>query len=98
MFFFCKVRRPPRSTRTDPPFPYTTRFRPRSAETVPWGRLCGEAPGDGATCCAKPGQSAWQGHEANLHGAQRNGPLGTAVLRRMVSNDSATCEIGRAHV
>src|SRR3546814_16105066 len=26
-FFFLMVRRPPRSTRTDPPFPYTTLFR-----------------------------------------------------------------------
>src|SRR3546814_14790747 len=27
MFFFLRIRRPPRSTRTDPPFPYTTLFR-----------------------------------------------------------------------
>src|SRR3546814_16193696 len=26
-FFFLKIRRPPRSTRTDPLFPYTTLFR-----------------------------------------------------------------------
>src|SRR3546814_12461796 len=25
--FFLRIRRPPRSTRTDPPFPYTTLFR-----------------------------------------------------------------------
>src|SRR3546814_14034508 len=27
MFFFLMMRRPPRSTRTDTPFPYTTLFR-----------------------------------------------------------------------
>src|SRR3546814_13279848 len=28
-FFFLRIRRPPRSTRTDPLFPYTTLFRSR---------------------------------------------------------------------
>src|SRR3546814_8707266 len=38
--FFLKIRRPPRSTRTDTLFPYTTLFR--SAQKV--GRVDGEAP------------------------------------------------------
>src|SRR3546814_2037623 len=29
VFFFLMIRRPPRSTRTDTPFPYTTLFRSR---------------------------------------------------------------------
>src|SRR3546814_10351729 len=32
MFFFLMIRRPPRSTRTDTLFPYTTRFRSPAAE------------------------------------------------------------------
>src|SRR3546814_4614189 len=32
MFFFVMIRRPPRSTRTDTPFPYTTLFRSAAAE------------------------------------------------------------------
>src|SRR3546814_16008597 len=34
-FFFLMIRRPPRSTRTDTPFPYTTLFRslPRSSRS-----------------------------------------------------------------
>src|SRR3546814_9948123 len=32
--FFLMIRRPPRSTRTDTLFPYTTRFRSRYAELV----------------------------------------------------------------
>src|SRR3546814_13607569 len=36
MFFFLMIRRPPRSTRTDTLFPYTTLFRsPRSAAIHP---------------------------------------------------------------
>src|SRR3546814_12378707 len=34
-FFFLMIRRPPRSTRTDTLFPYTTLFRSSSAPTSP---------------------------------------------------------------
>src|SRR3546814_8038210 len=33
-FFFLMIRRPPRSTRTDTLFPYTTRFRSTIIDTV----------------------------------------------------------------
>src|SRR3546814_13526807 len=39
MFFFCMIRRPPRSTRTDTLFPYTTLFR---SETTRAQRLCSQ--------------------------------------------------------
>src|SRR3546814_9451846 len=49
MFFFLKIRRPPRSTRTDTLFPYTTLFRsstyqhrteePRYARRVPMAEI-----------------------------------------------------------
>src|SRR3546814_11357960 len=35
IFFFLMIRRPPRSTRTDTLFPYTTRFRSEVRESVP---------------------------------------------------------------
>src|SRR3546814_14624943 len=35
LFFFLMIRRPPRSTRTDTLFPYTTLFRSLSC-SVPW--------------------------------------------------------------
>src|SRR3546814_18686469 len=35
MLFFLMYRRPPRSTRTDTLFPYTTLFRSMAAETAP---------------------------------------------------------------
>src|SRR3546814_5295598 len=35
-FFFLMIRRPPRSTRTDTLFPYTTLFRSRSMAAAGW--------------------------------------------------------------
>src|SRR3546814_3618559 len=48
-YFFLMIRRPPRSTRTDTLFPYTTRFRAlwggagadRRLDRVPAASLCG---------------------------------------------------------
>src|SRR3546814_7162681 len=40
MFFFLMIRRPPRSTRSDTLFPYTTRFRSRR-DLPPGARLRG---------------------------------------------------------
>src|SRR3546814_17762998 len=37
-FFFLRIRRPPRSTRTDTLFPYTTLFRSRYGEHLRAGR------------------------------------------------------------
>src|SRR3546814_13689842 len=42
MFFFLMIRRPPRSTRTDTLFPYTTLFRSH-ADQLAW---CGHAIAD----------------------------------------------------
>src|SRR3546814_7259517 len=43
MFFFLMIRRPPRSTRTDTLFPYTTLFRSEQAERYGQSRLCKHA-------------------------------------------------------
>src|SRR3546814_3345274 len=37
IFFFLMIRRPPRSTRTDTLFPYTTLFRSKAALSVAYG-------------------------------------------------------------
>src|SRR3546814_279458 len=42
-FFFLMIRRPPRSTRTDSLFPYTTLFR---SHEYPWHRLRPASPVD----------------------------------------------------
>src|SRR3546814_10493157 len=45
VFFFLMIRRPPRSTRTDTLFPYTTLFRsPGYADSRPW-MACGGSSG-----------------------------------------------------
>src|SRR3546814_1420459 len=38
-FFFLRIRRPPRSTRTDTLFPYTTLFRSKAIERHAMGQL-----------------------------------------------------------
>src|SRR3546814_12592050 len=55
-FFFLMIRRPPRSTRTDTLFPYTTLFRSHGDPGLP----------DGGACCMlrcgslrAPGTKAW---------------------------------------
>src|SRR3546814_7391297 len=43
--FFLMIRRPPRSTRTDTLFPYTTRFRSHAPAGRPAGRVSRSADG-----------------------------------------------------
>src|SRR3546814_15488711 len=46
LFFFLMIRRPPRSTRTDTLFPYTTLFRSCTVQVFERG-----APGAARGCC-----------------------------------------------
>src|SRR3546814_1572050 len=48
MFLFLMIRRPPRSTRTDTLFPYTTLFRSRKSNSTKSSRGCGAARRGGA--------------------------------------------------
>src|SRR3546814_3900844 len=41
LVFFLMIRRPPRSTRTDTLFPYTTLFRPAVFQTTRWSLVAG---------------------------------------------------------
>src|SRR3546814_16271368 len=43
LFFFLLIRRPPRSTRTDTLFPYTTLFRSSFSSAIP-RRIVSDAP------------------------------------------------------
>src|SRR3546814_9464409 len=51
MFFFLMIRRPPRSTRTDTLFPYTTLFRSRRAGCGGWTQAIASA---GAMIARRP--------------------------------------------
>src|SRR3546814_13901716 len=46
VFFFLMIRRPPRSTRTDTLFPYTTLFRSDLHLEPRWDSSLGRLPGD----------------------------------------------------
>src|SRR3546814_1613626 len=73
------IRRPPRSTRTDTLFPYTTLFRSNAA-SLP-GALCRGIAGEGGYCRGNASRSArcrpsWSKHgpesdAAALHGRHR---------------------------
>src|SRR3546814_13751311 len=71
LFFFLMIRRPPRSTRTDTLFPYTTLFRSPTCR-LQWGRRrgCGRHRRHEAT--SGTGWSLRSLHGAR--GADRNAP------------------------
>src|SRR3546814_11786410 len=90
MLFFLMIRRPPRSTRTDTLFPYTTLFR-STATNKAW--LDGVAGGDklitGGGADDVAGDAAAFGRDAVAKATNSAGDDGTA------GNDD---KIGRAHV
>src|SRR3546814_20677109 len=74
LFFFLMIRRPPRSTRTDTLFPYTTLFRSADGELAPGqlvdlllqlaaalGEVVGHAP-EGVAVDLDPGQPHLREH------------------------------------
>src|SRR3546814_20289904 len=89
VFFFLMIRRPPRSTRTDTLFPYTTLFRSRGDA---WSGLCwrGGLPG---RRCYRPGSGALR------HGRRLSGG-GTAPCRLVagVEHPRILCDLRRDRV
>src|SRR3546814_4977054 len=66
-FFFLMLRRPPRSTRTDTLFPYTTLFRSSQAETRDDGRAGHDTGcGDGRCVPARRRGGAARGVRAGV--------------------------------
>src|SRR3546814_16847889 len=91
--FFCIIRRPPRSTRTDTLFPYTTLFR--SIRQLPQSRtaqldLCGGHLHVGH----------WRGQRLLLRtgGGGEKQCTGTGGKRKGMENGKHAKQIGRAHV
>src|SRR3546814_8250776 len=79
-FFFLMIRRPPRSTRTDTLFPYTTLFRShrRPALTRPsrggdFGRVAADAAcaGDAAAARGAPRVARSEEHTSELQSLMR---------------------------
>src|SRR3546814_4461740 len=76
--FFLMIRRPPRSTRTDTLFPYTTLFRSKAQHFAPWlPKHAGEFNAEhrsspGITCHHWPRSSAGLPRHASRLGSRRN--------------------------
>src|SRR3546814_11039004 len=86
VFFFLMIRRPPRSTRTDTLFPYTTLFRspPVSAQPSPFRA---EPPPIASTMAASlRGPHATTAESRD--GARR--PVSTGLVKRDTNNDPYT--------
>src|SRR3546814_15093170 len=73
MFFFLMIRRPPRSTRTDTLFPYTTLFR-----SLDGLHQESEADGDAGYACIL------RGHGVIDAVAQKHSPPTTAALDHLL--------------
>src|SRR3546814_18538239 len=76
-FFFLMIRRPPRSTRTDTLFPYTTLFRSREhahhcQQAVEIGRDVARSAGPGKTLVDHQHEAARDGESGGRHHHQRN--------------------------
>src|SRR3546814_16743439 len=87
-FFFLMIRRPPRSTRTDTLFPYTTLFR-SVAERRPGKKA--DAP--------RPGHILWPRHAERLREIRADRMhLERRIIGREQRRRVAQMQIGRAHV
>src|SRR3546814_18045106 len=86
-FFFLMMRRPPRSTRTDTLFPYTTLFRSSRIIRILGGRAL------------PPVSSGWLGNEvAACTGSPNNVVSAAMPATPMLRSSVDFREIGRAHV
>src|SRR3546814_8924161 len=86
-FFFLKIRRPPRSTRTDTLFPYTTLFRSRSDR----GRSGGAVARRSRRCRGRTGVR--RGPEPRRRGGARRGAVGGDDRRRGARSEEHTSEL-----
>src|SRR3546814_13761427 len=100
-FLFVRIRRPPRSTRTDTLFPYTTRFR-SATEVVAgwidaeWGAFSGRSRDETR---ARFTEDRAGPLPCSFVALEDGDPVGVASLRARDSVDwDAGAEIGRAHV
>src|SRR3546814_12428273 len=80
LFFFLMIRRPPRSTRTDTLFPYTTLFR---SQPAPAGRRRGVgAPGGARPRAGTAGQGQQRQREGKGSQIHRHPPMTACSIPR----------------
>src|SRR3546814_18047720 len=91
VFFFLMIRRPPRSTRTDTLFPYTTLFRSHDHRQDGLAPLANRSADGRSTWAAL---RSFQPTQTHAHGG-RTGQLPVAGSR---GSAPVADKIGRAHV
>src|SRR3546814_19741071 len=91
VFFFLMIRLPPRSTRTDTLFPYTTLFRSfgHAAIVDPWGRVLAQQD---------QGEAVLLAERDSIEQASIRTRMPVASHRRFFSQGARQRQIGRAHV
>src|SRR3546814_15120861 len=84
--FFLMIRRPPRSTRTDTLFPYTTLFRSKIAESIVRGNHC--APVRGNAFQGDPDFRIELGHSVDIQLGARSviGAMRRVGLHKAIGN------------
>src|SRR3546814_5497039 len=80
--FFLMIRRPPRSTRTDTLFPYTTLFRSKIAESIVRGNHC--APVRGNAFQGDPDFRIELGHSVDIQLGARRSEEHTSELQSLM--------------
>src|SRR3546814_3149957 len=70
-FFFFMRRRPPRSTRTDTLFPYTTLFRSARSRMLPMMSMLAASRAAGVTGVTTPAGSRSEEHTSELQSLMR---------------------------
>src|SRR3546814_6991864 len=99
VFFFLMIRRPPRSTRTDTLFPYTTLFRSLPIRRAHYGRS--ESSVAGRSACTSPQRryaaSAFDGTTTAMASAMRQNEknrlptrMGSETMERIGDEGPAT--------
>src|SRR3546814_1844864 len=92
LFFFLMIRRPPRSTRTDTLFPYTTLFRPRAHRRHALASLCRWRGAD-RRCGGRAAVVPAAGAPAPHGGARAGHSAAAALPRRGRRSEEHTSEL-----
>src|SRR3546814_11351877 len=79
--FFLMIRRPPRSTRTDTLFPYTTLFRSATPASAYWPRSAGWPSSRSAPDLPKPLRS--EEHTSELRSLMRNSYAAFCLIHKL---------------
>src|SRR3546814_16293885 len=96
VFFFLMIRRPPRSTRTDTLFPYTTLFRSADGIVGP-GRRQRRGGGHGSANLGREGGIPWRGIRAGRLAVEHCRPLDEVEAAGLRQRDRKSTRLNSSH-